>query len=143
LAAAQAAASVAQIVTTPFVQITPPVIPKDSSGNYIPYGSPGSVKPGDKGFIGPVAVKPASTGTVDTTTLAGIMKASGITVNNTFNSNGIQSPQAISDTIMSGIKYGTVVAATSNFTYNSGNPNSNTYVAPQSVSAGIRSKLAD
>jgi hypothetical protein len=83
---------------TPFTPVTPVVPPKDSSGNYIPYGSPGSVKPGDKGFIGPVAVNnvnitgynltsPAATGaavsnqlkygsTVNTTTLAGILAAS-------------------------------------------------------------------
>jgi len=83
---------------TPFTPVPMPTVPKDSSGNFIPYGSPGSVKPGDKGFIGPVAVNninitgynltsPAATGssvanqlkygsTVNTTTLAGILAAS-------------------------------------------------------------------
>ena len=83
---------------TPFTPIPTPTVPKDSKGNLIPYGSPGTLKPGDKGFIGPVAVNnvnitgynlnsPAATGaavsnqlkygsTVNTTTLAGILAAS-------------------------------------------------------------------
>jgi uncharacterized protein YnzC (UPF0291/DUF896 family) len=35
----------------------------------------------------------------------------GLTVNNTFNSNGIQSPSAVQDAVVNGIKYGTVVAS--------------------------------
>jgi hypothetical protein len=81
------------------------------SGPAIPYGSPGSVKPGDKGFIGPVAVNntvnvtgynmtsPAATGaavsnqlkygsTVNTTTLAGILAASKLPSRTTPSTSG-------------------------------------------------------
>ena len=124
LGAAQAAAAAMANAPTGggmFTPYVPPVAPKDSNGNYIPYGSPGTLKPGDKGFIGPVitnntnitgynlsnpsatassvasSMKLGSVVTVNTTTLAGIMAASNMT--STSASSGNQTAQGYSNKI--------------------------------------------
>lgn len=71
----------------------------------------------------------STTGGITTPFNTGASATTNLTQN--FVSNSPPSPAVVSQAAMSGIKYGNVVTATSNFTYGAGNVASKIYVAPK------------